>query len=163
MLPQRKPNRLKGYDYSRDNLYFITSCVKDMICCFGNVVQGEMELNDYGKIAHDQFLWLAQQYPYIQIPIFVVMPNHFHAIIEIKAARELPMQYPKIKSLSELLGAYKSTVSKQIHLSGYEDFAWHRSFHDHIIRDHDSYIRIYNYIQTNPLRWDQDKFNEGNP
>jgi REP element-mobilizing transposase RayT len=127
MLPQRKRNRLKGYDYSRDNLYFITSCVKDMVCCFGNVVQGEILLNDYGHIAHDQFLWLTQQYPYIDIPIFIIMPNHVHAIIEINrdvgAARELPLQNTKIKSLSELLGAYKTSVSKQIHLSGHDDFA----------------------------------------
>lgn len=39
-MKQRKANRLKGYDYSQDNLYFVTSCVQDIICCFGEIVVG---------------------------------------------------------------------------------------------------------------------------
>ncbi len=64
----------------------------------------------------------------------------------------------KIKSLSELMGAYKTTSSKQIHLSGLPDFKWQRSFHDHIIRNEESFFRISDYIQNNPLPWKDDKF-----
>jgi REP element-mobilizing transposase RayT len=56
------------------------------------------------------------------------------------------------------MGAYKTTVSKKIHLAGYAVFAWQRSFHDHIIRDEKSYERISNYIIDNPKKWDKDKF-----
>ncbi len=56
------------------------------------------------------------------------------------------------------MGAYKTTVSKQIHLAGYSKFAWHRSFYDHIIRSEKAYERIANYIITNPNSWDKDKF-----
>ncbi len=69
-MKQRKPNRLNGYDYSKDNLYFVTSCVHDMVCCFGVVVAGagrdlslrepQMILNEYGKIAEQQWYWLAE-------------------------------------------------------------------------------------------------------
>ena len=83
MKKQRKPNRLKGYDYSQDNLYFITSCVKDMLCCLGEIVESEMILNQYRQIANDQWYWLAEQYPYVIMHEFVVMPNHIHGIIEI--------------------------------------------------------------------------------
>jgi hypothetical protein len=38
MMKERKPNRLQGYDYSSDNLYFVTSCVHNRICCFGEIV-----------------------------------------------------------------------------------------------------------------------------
>ena len=69
-----------------------------------------------------------------------------------------PSLQPKIKSLSELMGAYKTTVSKKIHLLGYAEFKWQRSFHDHIIRDEKSYEKISNYIINNPNSWDQDKF-----
>src|SRR5665213_2005969 len=126
-MKQRKPNRLKGYHYSQDNLYFVTSCVHDMICCFGDVVVGtgrdlslqrdlstntihnvlskaddeppltnndnngtdntgtgrdlslrepQMILNEYGKIAEQQWYWLAEQYPYVVLHEFTVMPNH---------------------------------------------------------------------------------------
>ena len=191
MLPNRKPNRMKGYDYSQDNLYFITSCVKDRVCCFGNIADGEMMLNEYGTIAEEQWHWLGEQYPYILLHEFVVMPNHIHGIIEINRSiigtnlirtgcdvgtgRDLslhhntsihdPSQPMKIKSLSELMGAYKTTSSKKIHLLECRDrsrpvptFQWQRSFHDHIIRNAKSFATISNYILNNSRQWIQDKF-----
>ena len=68
--------------------------------------------------------------------------------------RALPLF--KIKSLSELKGAYKTTVSKQIRQAGMPDFAWQRSFHDRIIRDAEEFERIAEYIRTNPARWADD-------
>lgn len=183
-----------GYDYSRNNLYFVTSCVKNMECCFGDVVpvgtgrdlsvhypdennpdinnpgenESEMILNAYGIIANNQLEWLEIQYPYVELHCYKVMPNHIHAIIEIDSLKinpihktdtdQLDSEDIKIKSLSEIMGAYKTTSSKLIHKSDYEAFAWHRSFHDHIIRDEKSYHNIVNYIENNPNCWDKDKF-----
>jgi len=87
MFKNRKRNRMAGYDYSQNALYFITICVKDRICCFGKVVNGQMECNDYGKIAHLHWQWLFSQYPYIVSHAFIVMPNHVHGVIEIDASR----------------------------------------------------------------------------
>jgi REP element-mobilizing transposase RayT len=56
------------------------------------------------------------------------------------------------------MGAFKTTVSKQIHLTGYMEFKWQRSFYEHIIRDEKSYETISEYIKNNPLKWKQDKF-----
>lgn len=67
MLPQRKPTRLAGFDYRSDRLYFITCCVKHLRHCFGEVIDGTMRLNDYGLIADQQWLWLAEQYSYDHI------------------------------------------------------------------------------------------------
>jgi hypothetical protein len=63
----------------------------------------------------------------------------------------------KIKPLSELIGAYKTTVSKQIHLTGFIEFKWQRSFYEHIIRDEESLVKISDYIFNNPENWEQDK------
>lgn len=104
-----------GYDYAQDNLYFVTSCVKNMECVFGEVVNKKMVLNDYGEIVKKQWFWLAYQYAYIELHAFVVMPNHIHGIIEIKRKNAIS-QNQKIKSLSQLMGAFKTTSSKQIHL-----------------------------------------------
>lgn len=164
---------MKGFDYSSNNLYFVTSCVQDRICCFGNVVgtgrdlsvrdidnqdddkSAKMVLNEFGKIVHNQLEWLEKQYPYVVLHHYIVMPNHIHAIIEIDSMNTNSL---KIKSLSELMGAFKTTSSKLIHLAGYPDFKWQRSFHDHIIKDEKSYLNISNYIETNPERWEKDKF-----
>ncbi len=168
MLFERKPNRLANYDYSKDNLFYITSCVKDRICCFGAINGIIMICNEFGTIAENQWNWLFCQYPYLINHAFVVMPNHIHGIIEINrnnigtgrvgTGRDLSLQY-KIKSLSEIIGAYKTTVSKQIHLAGLKTFQWQRSFHDHIIRDYESYLRITDYINANPGNWGNDSFN----
>ena len=166
-LPKRKANRMKGYDYSQDNLYFVTSCVRNMICCFGKIESNEMILNEYGKIAYRQWYWLSEQYPYVRLHEFVVMPNHIHGIIEInRNGRPVPVRTGldlsvRIKSLSQLMGAYKTTTSKQIHLLGYESFAWQRSFHDHIIRNQNAFIAISNYISDNPSKWKSDKCTDG--
>ena len=197
---------MKGYDYSRDNLYFVTNCVKGMVCCLGEIVPisavgtgrdlsvsdlsagdlsavdlsavdlsaGDlsvpesnekdssksnkiMVLNKYGEIVQERLLWLAVQYPYVVLHNYVVMPNHLHAIIEIDSSR-VKGKSIKIKTLSSLFGAFETTSSKIIHQVGFLDFAWHRSFHDHIIRTDRSYRNISNYIDQNPSKWDSDKF-----
>jgi len=86
-MKERKLNRLQGYDYSQDNLYFITSCVKTRVCCFGAISHGEMIQNDYGQIAEKQWHWLCGQYPYVVLHAFVIMTNHVHGIIEINRSR----------------------------------------------------------------------------
>lgn len=53
-IHDRRSIRLKGYDYSRAGLYFITICIQDKKCLFGNIENGEMILNDFGKVAHQQ-------------------------------------------------------------------------------------------------------------
>jgi REP element-mobilizing transposase RayT len=176
-MKNRKRNRMLGYDYSQNNLYFITICVQDRKCCFGDVIHAAVadcelsglpaqdamnpfvELNEYGTIAHNQWNWLGNQYGYVVLHSFIVMPNHVHAILEIDS-NLVADQEIKIKSLSSLIGAYKTTSSKHIHLAGLTNFAWQRSFHDHIIRNDASYERISNYIDTNQDRWKTDKFFE---
>ena len=131
-----------------------------------------MVLNEYGLIAEKQWFWLGEQYSYLKLHAFVFMPNHIHGIIEIKrdyivgTGRDLSLQYhrdlslKKKKSLSELMGAYKTTTSKKIDLTGNVSFNWQRSFHDHVIRNEQAFERISNYIINNPLKWKEYRFNE---
>jgi REP element-mobilizing transposase RayT len=79
------------------------------------------------------------------------MPDHIHVLLEIDRSKAI--NGCKIKSVSSLMGAYKTTSSKLIHLSGNMDFEWQRSFHDHIVRNQQSYENIYQYITDNPIKW----------
>ena len=168
MIRERKSIRLQGYDYSSDNLFFVTSCVHDRICCFGEIdltgrdpsirKNPKMKLSEFGIIAEKQWHWLAEQYQYIVLHALVVMPNHVHGIIEIKRSLIKSSVPIKIKPLSELMGAYKTTVSKQIHLCGFMEFQWQRSFYEHIIRDEKTFESITEYIINNPMNWERDKF-----
>jgi hypothetical protein len=56
------------------------------------------------------------------------------------------------------MGAYQTTVSEHIHLAGFSDFTWQRSFHDRIIRNDEAYQRISRYFENNPRKWGEDKF-----
>jgi REP element-mobilizing transposase RayT len=192
-MKNRKSNRLKGYDYSKNNLYFVTNCVKNNLCCLGRVISGGtgrdlsenhhsknhhsinhhrekngsnfqdsdlnyyVELNQYGLIVVEKIIWLMNQYPYVDIHNYIVMPNHFHLILEIDNAK-CSTESLKIKSLSSLIGALKTTSSKEIHLKDFDTFEWHRSFHDHIIKDEKAYNNIFNYITNNPSNWRKDSF-----
>lgn len=155
--PERKKIRLEGFNYSSEALYFITTNVKNHRHDLGKVVNGGMILNEYGQIVQEQWEWLFNQYTFIQSHAFVVMPNHVHGVIEIK---KLESQDIKTKPLPQLIGAFKTTSSKRIHLAGLADFQWHKSYHDHIIRDHASYLRIVDYIEKNPAKWHEDRFHK---
>ena len=78
----RRSMRLKGYDYSRTGLYFITICCHQQKCLFGDVIDGEMRLNAAGIIAKDCWLSIPDHFPNVVLHQFVVMPNHIHGIIE---------------------------------------------------------------------------------
>ena len=84
------------------------------------------------------------------------MPNHFHAIVEIKPQSPV--------SLGEVIGAFKS-LSTNAYIKGvrnsnwlpFDRRLWQRNYYEHIIRNEVSYYFIAEYIQNNPLRWEEDK------
>ena len=76
--------RLKGYDYSRAGLYFITICCHHKVPRFGVVVNGKMELNEFGKIAYAEWLKLSERFSNVELDAFQIMPDHMHGIILLK-------------------------------------------------------------------------------
>ena len=139
-----------------------------------------MNLNDLGSIVEKQWLWLFDRFGYLRNDEWIIMPDHIHGIIIINDVaivgngrgsnvnvrndrandenvgngRDRSVQIrEKIKSISELIGAFKTTSSKLIHLSADKNFKWHRSFYDEIIRDEKSLGRIRKYIIENPKNY----------
>lgn len=159
-MKNRKRNRKYGFDYASNNIYFVTICTQNMIEYFGHVENGKMILNEYGKIIYGKIEWLEEKYPYFELHNYVVMPNHVHVLFEINSVKA---DDKKVKSVSSLMGAMKTTSSKDIHLAGNEKFQWQRSFHDHIVKSPQRYDLIYNYITDNPKRWKSDVHNPQNP
>src|SRR3990172_6630712 len=82
-MKQRKPNRLKNYDYSKSGCYFVTICTDNRQHYFGEIINGEVMLNEHGRIAYDMWKGLLKVFENIALDIFVVMPNHMHGIIMI--------------------------------------------------------------------------------
>jgi len=88
-IHHRKSIRLKGYDYTQAGLYFITICCQDRACRFGSVENGEMKLNEYGQIAHFEWMKTPVIRPNVELGEFIVMPNHIHGIVRLLGRGEL--------------------------------------------------------------------------
>jgi putative transposase len=80
-IHHRRSIRLRGYDYSRKGRYFITICCQGRECRFGTIENGLMALNDAGKMIEKWHQELPNKFPEISLGEYIVMPNHFHAII----------------------------------------------------------------------------------
>ena len=183
-MPNIKPNRrnslrLSGYDYSQPGAYFVTMVTRQRENLFGDVLNGTMQLNEYGIIAKERWLAIPRHFSNVELGAFVIMPNHGHGIIIIMdrvvvgaqhAAPQRPAplrpQQPNVKSgsLSAIVRSYKSAVTKYIH--EIDEFSpekiWQRGFHDRIIRDEDEWSRIHLYIEANPTNWTEDRDNPVN-
>ncbi len=162
----RRSIRLKGYDYSQPGAYFITICTQNRECMFGEIIDGEMALNDAGRIVENEWLKTDQLRQNIKCDIFVVMPNHFHGIIVITepvgAIHESPQRMTiterRNMTLPKIVGRFKMQTSKQINIirGTLAQKLWQRNYYEHIIRNENDYNRIYEYIQNNPLKWELD-------
>lgn len=144
-FPSRKNPRLKDFDYSTPNYYFLTICTFDKKCIFGKPGNP----NHFGKIAEDGMNQISLHYPEARVDKYVVMPNHVHLILVLE---HNGMDVPNI------ISSYKAFVTKMIHLVNPNLKVWQTSFHDHVIRNQKSYEKIWNYIDTNPIRWEEDCF-----
>ena len=89
-MPRQQPTyprrslRLSQYDYTSAGAYFVTLCVHNRECTLGDVVNDQVILSVYGKIVVESWQWLAQQYPYVSLDVWVIMPNHLHGILIIE-------------------------------------------------------------------------------
>ncbi len=171
----RKFIRLKNYDYRQPGWYFVTICVHNKKCLLGNIDCNKMHLSTCGEIVHDCWCAIPKHFPFIELDMSVIMPNHFHGIVVITendlykndsvgATHASPLQdyakSPARQSLGAIIGSFKSAVTKRINnLNRFfgEPF-WQRNYYEHIIRDEPDLNRIRQYIDENPLKWMDDRY-----
>ena len=156
-LPKRKPNRLKDFDYSQPNAYFITICTKNKEMLFWENVGASIArpedvwLSKYGKIVVEAIEKISTIYPVITVDNYVVMPNHIHLLLQIHSdSSGRAMLAPTISIVIQQMKGY---ATKKIGRS-----IWQKLFHDHVIRDEKGYLKIWNYIEGNPSKWEEDCF-----
>lgn len=80
-IHHRRSIRLKEYDYSQAGAYFLTICTWQKECLFGDVMNGEMRLNEFGGIVDKEWVQTAVVRSNVELDVYIVMPNHFHGII----------------------------------------------------------------------------------
>ena len=146
-LAKRKSPRIRGFDYSNPNYYFVTICSHEKECIFGN--PGCLNYN--GKAAELCLQKIQDIYPWILVDKYVVMPNHVHVILIVN---ETDKNIP----ITSIVGQYKMAVTKMVRKLEPDKIVWQRSFHDHVIRSQKSYEKIWCYIEDNPRKWEEDCF-----
>ena len=185
-IHHRRSIRLKGYDYSQAGLYFITICCKDRAHLFGEIVNAKMELNGAGIMIEKWYAELENKFSDIKCLERVVMPNHFHCILEItnpgvvRAAdvradlRVSPNDGTDNNILGEHIGSplhrvvqWFKTMTTNEYIRGVKNLdwprfngkIWHRNYYERIIKNKRSHQRISQYIIDNPKKWQDDIFN----
>jgi REP element-mobilizing transposase RayT len=156
-----------------------------MICWFGDVISGVMELSAIGEIVADEWQKTPMIRPTVTLDEWQIMPNHFHGILMIhesesvarsgripfvdwdramvvsngKPVETTPRVVSTLKpnSLGSIIGQFKSACTIRIHNAGHPNFQWQSLYYDRIIRDQDELDRIRTYIRQNPRRWNSAK------
>jgi putative transposase len=159
---RRKLVRLRHYDYSQSGAYFITMCVQNRARLFGDIVDGEMQLNDAGRMIQSLWNELPAFYSGSEIDEFVIMPNHFHAIIILNecagAIHESPLRMTVTErrnmAIPKMIGRFKMTSSKQLNQFRKTPGAtvWQRNYWERVIRNDIELKAFREYIANNPLR-----------
>ena len=178
----RRSIRLKGYDYSQAGAYFVTICTQHRECLFGEIVDGEMVLNDAGRMVQTGWDGIPSHYPGIDIDAFQIMPNHIHGIVFIAVGAGpracpdngqpdngqprdgQPRGVAPTMSLPDVVHRFKSMMTHE-YINGIKQYGWtpfpgklwQRNYYEHIVRNEDELNRIRQYIINNPAQWESDR------
>jgi len=173
----RRSIRLKGFDYSRPGVYFVTVCTQDRACVFGDVVAGNIRRNAAGRMIDKWWLELNRGFPNAKTDEYAIMPNHFHGIVFITetsdGGRGGPMCPPVLTSsapmcapLSRIVQWFKTMTTNEyirgVKTAGWPAFSgrlWQRNYYEHVVRTDASLNRIREYIRNNPAKWESDREN----
>lgn len=146
---------------------------------FGKIEDGQMILNECGKIANNNLIAIPNHINNVAVDKFIVMPNHIHLILIVlstpvgtryivseteispmSSTERTPcmtsLQVKSKQTVPKTVQQFKASVSRQTKNTG----LWQPKYHDHIIRNQSEYQKIWEYIDTNPLNWQQDCYYE---
>ena len=159
-LPQRKPTRLRKYDYSKKGVYFITICTQDRKNVLSQIVGEGSPLPKLTNIGIITDKWINRIHEYCnnyRVDCYVIMPNHIHLMLSINNNGRGDLS----PTVYDVVGWMKYQITRDINANADAKLKiFQRSFHDHIIRNQDDFNKIYEYIRDNPKLWRLDRFYE---
>jgi len=110
---RRRSIRLKGYDYSQSGAYFVTICTQNRECVLGDIINGELQLTDFGDVVSKWWMEIVNHFPQTDLDEWIIMPNHIHGIIVISADRRGEVPSPK---LGKVIAYFKYQSTKEINV-----------------------------------------------
>ncbi len=144
----------------------MTICVNGRLPLFGEIHDGEMHLNDAGRMLETQWNALPERFPNIEPDVFIAMPNHLHGILFLVGAPLVGALSAAQPELGDVVGAFKSlTTNAYIHgvknlaWMPFETRLWQRNYFERVIRSDRELLDTREYILGNPVRWESDEEN----
>lgn len=158
-INRRRSVRIRNYDYSSSGYYFVTICTHEKKELFGEIRNGQMSCNVIGVMVHKIIIYIIEHDDRLELPEFIVMPNHVHGIIRIINSDEKKGLMNQTPTLGNIIRRFKASCSRKINTMDFGvDKLWQRNYYEHIIRNEESYLQIAEYIRTNPQRWKDDEY-----
>jgi REP element-mobilizing transposase RayT len=148
---------MRGFDYSQEAVYFVTICSHEKKHIFGDVSKiGSNNVfcpSRIGELVEDNFFRLPERFPEFSLIHFSLLPNHLHFL-----TMKNKTDHNIVRSLSDLVGAFKSLSDRAVRNEMPGIKIWQKSFHDHIIRDEKDFQTHWLYIEENLNRWNEDEY-----
>lgn len=158
----RKHPRLQGYDYGQAGAYFVTICTHDRRPLLGHVCVGRDDLgaplasvilSSLGHIVRQRLDSIPTAYPMASLEHSVIMPNHIHLLLIIHSSEWRAGSSRPTQLLPRIVSAFKRLTNEDAGQN-----LWQTGYHDHIVRNDDDHLRIWQYIDDNPSRWAEDRY-----
>jgi putative transposase len=185
-IHHRRSIRIPGYDYSQEGWYFITICAQNRKNMFGEIINGQMRLNSAGLMVKIWWDKVTSKFSTVQTDEHIVMPNHFHGIINIvvgatsygrsdhdivddkltQTHNQSGQSHRIAPTLGQIVNWFKTMTTNQ-YIQGVKQNAWpsfhgrlwQRNYYEHIIRNETELKRFRCYIADNPANWQTDEEN----
>ena len=154
--PQRKRRRLPQYDYSTAGCYFLTICTLNKHCTLGSVGRDDLgapqvQLTECGALAKQYICSMETAYHAVTVEKYMIMPNHVHLLLTVHDGA--PGSSRPTQTVPRIVAAFKRMTNRA---AGKR--LWQDSYYDHVVRGEQDFLRIWNYMDTNPARWAEDEY-----
>ena len=197
-LPQRKPLRIKEYDYDSDGCYYLTICTAGRKPILSAVTMpstdcekphpavsptvgrddlgappparlleeplfgtATIRLTPLGQMVERYLLQISDHYPGVTLNHYAIMPNHIHLLLTVTGQRRAESSRPtqrETQRIPRIVAALKRLTNQTAGRC-----LWQDSYYDHVVRSERDYLRIWEYIDTNPAHWAEDEYYQERP
>ncbi|MFA6522289.1 MAG: transposase [Patescibacteria group bacterium] len=161
-LPVRRSIRLPQYDYAQEGYYFVTICLyrRQKLFTVGAAQCGrpqEMRLSQARDMIQNIWNQIPDHFANTRLDEFIIMPDHFHGIIQIANGRPHWAAPTESKSLADMINFFKTKTTNEYIRGVYAGYwpkfkksFWQRGYYEHVIRSPRDLDRVREYIQQNP-------------
>ena len=157
-LPKRKQVRIREYDYSQNNVYFITVCTHKRAHLFGEIVEENLRgcPNNPHIIVEKWLIELENKYKNVMIDKYIIMPDHIHILLR-QTGDHIGSPLPQIVDWFKTMttNEYINGVKDGLY-APFDKHIWQRNYYEHIVRNQEDYYEIWEYIDGNPQKQESD-------